>query len=103
MSVVQVRAARAKNSAAAIAADIAAEGYDSDEEVYATAKALEAEEGNGEDDVAAKVGFTVWLLFGIRCCPCQTALFVCELAQEHRGDVDDNCIQRSPSAHVCFD
>jgi hypothetical protein len=55
---VQVRAARAKNSAASIAATIAAEGYDSDEEVYATAKALAAEEEgeDGEGDVAAKVG-----------------------------------------------
>lgn len=53
----QVRAARAKNSAAAIAAKIAAEGYDSDEEVYATAKAMAAEEGEeGEGDIAAKVG-----------------------------------------------
>jgi hypothetical protein len=55
----QVRAARAKNSAAAIAASVAAEGYDSDEEVYATAKALQAEEGDGEDDIAAKVGYAL--------------------------------------------
>jgi hypothetical protein len=53
----QIRGARAKTSAAAIAASIAAEGYDSDEEVYATAKALEGEGEEGQDaDIAAKVG-----------------------------------------------
>lgn len=61
---VQVRAARAKTSAAAIAASIAAEGYDSDEEVYATAKALEGEGEEGQDDdIAAKVGAR--LVFGM--------------------------------------
>lgn len=66
----QVRAARAKTSAAAIAASIAAEGYDSDEEVYATAKALEGEGEEGQDDdIAAKVGAR--LVFGV----CKTASF----------------------------
>jgi hypothetical protein len=49
-----VRATQAKTSAAAIAASIAAEGYDSDEEVYATAKALQGE-GEEELDVATRV------------------------------------------------
>eukprot|EP00879_Flechtneria_rotunda_P027393 GHRR01029341.1.p1 GENE.GHRR01029341.1~~GHRR01029341.1.p1 ORF type:complete len:351 (+),score=108.74 GHRR01029341.1:127-1179(+) len=44
-----VRAARGATSAAAIAANIAAEGYDSDEEVYATAKAMQ-EQAEGELD-----------------------------------------------------
>lgn len=54
----QIRAARAKTSAAAITANIAAEGYESDEEVYATAKALAGEGGDGdtEAEIAAKVG-----------------------------------------------
>jgi hypothetical protein len=56
-----VRAAQAKSSAAAIAASIAAEGYDSDEEVYATAKALQGE-GDEELDVATRVG-GMWLVF----------------------------------------
>ncbi|WIA29633.1 hypothetical protein OEZ86_012120 [Tetradesmus obliquus] len=53
-----VRAARGATSAAAIAAGIAAAGYDSDEEVYATAKALqqqaEAEGRVGDSDDDAK-------------------------------------------------
>lgn len=41
LPLLQIRAARGSTSAAAIAANVAAEGYDSDEEVYATAKALQ--------------------------------------------------------------
>ncbi|KAF8073162.1 DEAD-box ATP-dependent RNA helicase 24 [Scenedesmus sp. PABB004] len=47
-----VRAARGAGSAAAIAAGVAAAGYDSDEEVYATARALDAAaeaDGRGGD------------------------------------------------------
>jgi hypothetical protein len=47
----QVRQAAGGLSAAqAIAADVAAAGYDSDEEVYATAKALQDQGGGGGDD-----------------------------------------------------
>lgn len=55
-----MRAAQAKSSAAAaIAAGVAAEGFDSDEEVYATAAAL-AGDGAGDDEaVAAKVRLAV--------------------------------------------
>jgi len=69
----QVRAARSKTSAAAIAANIAAEGYDSDEEVYATAKALAAEgaEGQEDEDVAAKVcGAGTYLLHVVMAAYC---------------------------------
>jgi hypothetical protein len=41
---------RKQQGAAAVAAAIAAEGYDSDEEVYATAKALEQGGEYDEDD-----------------------------------------------------
>jgi hypothetical protein len=57
--IAQVRAARGATSAAAIASNIAAAGYDSDEEVYATAKALqqqaEAEGKGGDSDDDVKV------------------------------------------------
>ena len=45
----RVAARGAAGSAAAVAAQVAAEGYESDEEVYATAKALEERQGNGRD------------------------------------------------------
>jgi hypothetical protein len=45
----RVAARGAAGSAAAVAAQVAAEGYDSDEEVYATARALEERQGNARD------------------------------------------------------
>ncbi|KIY98915.1 hypothetical protein MNEG_9049 [Monoraphidium neglectum] len=44
------QAAGGLSAAQAIAADVAAAGYDSDEEVYATAKALQDQGGGGGDD-----------------------------------------------------
>lgn len=66
------QAAGGPSAAQAIAASVAAAGYDSDEEVYATAKALQAQGGDDDDDVpvgAAGRGVVRWLCVHVGVCP----------------------------------